>query len=102
MSEITGLEIHELLAARHQIALIWSVEDVQAVRPDLGEQQSWEVLQQAEHSHDCNYGITWDSLAADADWLFKKCDVTDERHNDQQSDSESAADRQESRPVSAS
>jgi hypothetical protein len=59
---ITGGRIHETLAARHEIAVIWAVEDVQEVRPDLDAAQSWEVLKAVKHDHDCNEGINWDML----------------------------------------
>jgi len=55
-----------------QIAIIWSVEDVLEVRPDLTEDQAYEVLQIAEHRHDANIGINWEVLAIHADWQFPK------------------------------
>ena len=64
------IDIHALLAKRCQIAVIWSIEDVQQERPDLTDDQAWEVLQRVEHYHDCNYGITWDHLRMTADDLF--------------------------------
>ena len=42
------IDVHVLLAPRRQIASIWSIEDVQEVRPDLTDDQAWEVLQQVE------------------------------------------------------
>jgi hypothetical protein len=68
--EITDLRIHEILAEQGKIAVIWSIEDVKSVRPDLTEAQSWEVLQQVEKYHDCNYGITWDTLSIHASGLL--------------------------------
>jgi hypothetical protein len=64
------IDIRTLLAKRGQIAVIWSIEDVQQERPDLNEDQAWEVLQRVEHCHDCNYGITWEHLSMAADDLF--------------------------------
>ena len=64
------IDVHALLAKRRQIAVIWSIEDVQQERPDLNEDQAWEVLQRVEHCHDCNYGITWEHLSMAADDLF--------------------------------
>jgi hypothetical protein len=40
------------------------------VRNDLTPDQAWEVLQAVERQHDCNYGITWDTLGITADELF--------------------------------
>jgi hypothetical protein len=67
-----GMELHlyELLAARGQIALGWSIEDVQEVRPDLTAEQAWEVLQQVERHHDATIGITWNTLETVAEIFF--------------------------------
>jgi hypothetical protein len=62
--------IHATLAGRRQIAVIWCIEDVQEVRPDLSEEQCWKVLQAAEHNHDATIGINWDVLSCQADTLF--------------------------------
>src|SRR5271166_1568077 len=40
-----NLRIHERLASQHEVAAIWSIEDVQEVRPDLSADHAWEVLQ---------------------------------------------------------
>jgi hypothetical protein len=64
------IDVHALLAKHRQIAVIWSIEDVQQERPDLNADQAWEVLQRVEDLHDCNYGITWESLNMAADDLF--------------------------------
>jgi hypothetical protein len=64
-----SIAIHELLAERKQIALIWCIQDVLAVRPDLSAEQAWDVLQAAERRHDATIGINWDVLACHA-WLL--------------------------------
>ena len=64
------IDIHSVLADRRQIAAIWSIEDVQAVRPDLSEEQCWEVLQAAYRHHDATIGINWDVLGCHAEMLF--------------------------------
>ncbi len=56
--------------ASDTLAIIWSVEDVQIVRPDLSEQQSMEVLKEPVNNHDANIGVNWDTLKDDADQLF--------------------------------
>jgi hypothetical protein len=63
-------DIHALLAARRQIAIIWSVEDVREVRPDLDDDQCWEVLQRAGNQHDALIGLDWDMLEVHAEALF--------------------------------
>jgi hypothetical protein len=64
------IDIDAVLAARRQIAAIWSIEDVQEVRPDLTEKQCWEVLLAVRHDHDATIGINWDFLNCHADLLF--------------------------------
>ena len=64
------VDIHELLAQHRQIAHIWSVEDVQSVRPDLTEDQAWEVLQFVDDHKDAELGITWLTLTMAAEHLF--------------------------------
>ncbi len=63
---------HSTLQAHKEIAAIWSVQDVQRVRPDLGDAKAWEVLQEIDRLHDAEYGITWDTLMLTADEMFPK------------------------------
>jgi hypothetical protein len=72
------LDIHEILAERRQIAHIWSIEDVQGIRPDLSEDQCWEVLQHVDHYKDAELGITWLTLKMAAKHLFGDAPDTDE------------------------
>ena len=65
-----AINIHEQLATKRQIAIIWSIEDVQEVRPDLTEEQAWEVLEQVKHAHDATIGISWETLQSVADDQF--------------------------------
>lgn len=60
-------DIHAVLAKRRQIAVIWSIEDVQEIRPDLTDEQAWVVLQAACRYHDATIGINWDVLGCHAD-----------------------------------
>ena len=66
----TEIDVHELLSGHKQIAAIWSVEDVQGIRPDLTDDQAWEVLYQVGRKHDAEYGINWTTLECMADMLF--------------------------------
>jgi len=70
VADHSKIDVHELLKERQQIAIIWSVEDVQELRPDLTAGQAWKVLQACEAGHDCEFGITWLSLEMTADDLF--------------------------------
>jgi len=69
-TESEEIDVHDLLARRMQIAVIWDIEDVQEVRPDLTDEQAWEVLQQIDRHHDATLGINWDMLECTADMLF--------------------------------
>lgn len=64
--------IYKQLADCQQIAVIWSVEDVQCVRPDLSQEQAWEVLQRCRRNHDACIGINWEVLQVVADILFPR------------------------------
>ncbi len=55
-----------------EIAIVWHIDDVKEIRPDLTDEQAREVLQQAERRHDASVGINWDVLAIHADDLFPK------------------------------
>jgi hypothetical protein len=68
--EPPSMDIHELLAERRQIAHIWSIEDVRGIRPDLSEEQAWEVLQAANDSHEADIGINRSVLECHAEMLF--------------------------------
>jgi len=71
------IDVHQLLASRKQVAAIWSIEDVQQVRPDLTDEQAWEVLYQVGRKHDAEYGISWTTLECMADLLFGTAPKTD-------------------------
>jgi hypothetical protein len=64
--------VHQLLAKNRQIAAIWCIEDVKGVRPDLTDDQAWEVLQQVGDIHDAEWGINWTTLETVADDHFPK------------------------------
>jgi hypothetical protein len=64
------IDLHDHLAQNRMIGLIWSTADVKDRRPDLSDDQAWEVLQTCQRSHDCNYGITWETLDITAESLF--------------------------------
>ena len=55
-----------------EIAIIWHIDDVKYLRPDLTNSQAFEVLQAVKKNHDCNYGVTWLSLGYQAEYLYPK------------------------------
>jgi hypothetical protein len=52
------------------ITITWDTSDVQEVRPDLTDDQAWEVLCLAKAEHDANIGINWDILDYWAAYLY--------------------------------
>jgi hypothetical protein len=70
MQKLTSSEIHNLLTTRREIAIVWCIADVKAVRPDLSEDQCWEVLQEVWRKHDANHGVTWQTIEDAADRLY--------------------------------
>ena len=62
--------VEQLLAQHHKIAVIWGTDDVMELRPDLSEDQAWEVLQLAMDKHDASYGIDWTTLEIFAEVLY--------------------------------
>ncbi len=66
--DITRLQ--EQLAAQGYIAILWHIDDVLAVRPDLTAEQAYEVLEACADDHDANLGLTWYTLETCADQLF--------------------------------
>ena len=75
---LTDQQILQHLTRQRQIAIIWSSEDVQAQRPDLSNDQAWQVLQECERVHDAELGFTWLLIETVADELFPQtCRVTE-------------------------
>ena len=64
------IDVQQLLRARRQVAVVWNIEDVKHLRPDLTDDQAWDVLEQAYDVHDCEWGFTWTHLQTVADDMF--------------------------------
>lgn len=77
------LDLNEQLARSRQIAHIWGTEDVHEVRPDLSEDQAWEVLQSVDRDCDSEYGIAWSTIEHVAEDLFGDAPETDEAEEQQ-------------------
>src|SRR5260370_18088165 len=69
--------VHRLLGHVHKIAPTWCIEDVQTFRPDLTDDQAWEVLEEAGRKHDAEYGISWLTLEWFAYDMFPNPPQTD-------------------------
>jgi len=52
-----------------QIAVVWSVEDVLSVCPDLTKKQAMDVLLACKESH-CIAGISWDVISDTAVGMY--------------------------------
>ncbi len=55
---------------KESFAVLWNVEDVQDVRPDLNVDQALKVLRKIEQKHDANSGISWDWIEYYANELY--------------------------------
>jgi hypothetical protein len=65
-----AINVPERLARSRSIALVWTVEDVRKVRPDLTENQAWGVLEHAQRTYDPDQGLTTGRLRDHALGLF--------------------------------
>lgn len=72
------IDIHRLLRTRRQVAVIWCIDDVKQVRPDLTDDQAWEVLQRCYDKHACDVGLTWTTIEMAADGMFPEPSSTKE------------------------
>jgi hypothetical protein len=68
--DYSNIDLDELLKQRQQVAVVWGTEDVQNIRPDLNDDQAWEVLERCRDKHDCEWGFTWQYIEDVADMLF--------------------------------
>jgi len=75
---VPEIDIQQLLRQRRQVAVVWCIDDVKSVRPDLNDDQAWEVLEQAYDVHDCEWGFTWTHLETVADDMFPEQPSTKE------------------------
>jgi hypothetical protein len=62
--------LHEIMQEERVIGLLWNIDDVRSLRPDLTDDQAWSVLQHVDDRKDATLGITWDTLSWAADDLF--------------------------------
>lgn len=66
------IDIKELLLRQRQVAVIWNIDDVQSVRPDLTDNQAWDVLQRCKFVHDCEVGFNWLLIEIVADDMYPR------------------------------
>lgn len=58
-----------------KISIIWCLEDVQAERPDLTDEQASHVLEELKENHDATIGINWDTIQCVANMLYPQNDL---------------------------
>jgi len=80
LSERLGVEAQAVAAVlrdywKDQIAYVWDIEDVQAQRPSLTDDQAREVLDRLMDTHDANYGINWEIIDVNIAALFGYADI---------------------------
>lgn len=64
------VEVRDYFKREHMIYTAWDADDIQNVRPDLTDEQAWEVLQYVERKHDAEVGINWHALEWGAEELY--------------------------------
>lgn len=65
-----GVDIDDILHRNRQIAHVWGIDDVQGVRRDLDDDQSWKVLCRVNRYLDSEQGISWATIAGAAEDLY--------------------------------
>lgn len=55
-----------------QIAIIWDVEDVQMLNPELDDYQAMTILETVQNKHDANIGVNWDVIQFWIDNIHEK------------------------------
>lgn len=56
----------------NSIAIIWAIEDVKSIRPDLSDDECLEVLGYVDRKHDASLGVCWETIELHADYCFPK------------------------------
>ena len=54
----------------NSIAIVWEIDDIRNLRPDLTDDECMEVLDYTDRKHDASLGVSWDTLEWNADYLF--------------------------------
>ncbi|MFN0012166.1 MAG: hypothetical protein ACKVS8_11050 [Phycisphaerales bacterium] len=68
------IDLDALLRRRRQVAVVWSIEDVQEECPELTDEQAWRVLKKCERYHNPSIGFSWDLIRLVANELFPERD----------------------------
>ena len=71
---ISELDQYEMVDKRYAMAIVWQIDDVLSIRPDLTEEQAGEVLGRVEDCHDASIGVSWDTLEIYAEEMYPEGD----------------------------
>ena len=64
------LKLKTRLAKHGYICILWHIDDVKALRPELTDMQCMKVLEQCEDSRCAGIGINWEVIEISAAHLF--------------------------------
>ena len=64
--------------SNEEIAIVWSVDDVLNIRPELTKDQALDVLLECKSRHDASVGISWDVIDITASKMFPEQDEPDD------------------------
>lgn len=53
---------------KRQIALVWSIEDVQSLA-SVSDNEAMSILEQVKHKHDASIGVSWDTISITAELM---------------------------------
>jgi hypothetical protein len=70
IAEEQELDVHDLLAERHAIGLIWEADQLLSHYPHLTKSEAWEVLQECERNYKGEEGLCWDDIAEAVTEMF--------------------------------
>jgi hypothetical protein len=63
-------DLDEALEDLRQVAIIWTTDHVQEIRPDLSDDQSWEVLKTCRARWGSCQGIDWEAIEKTAEEMY--------------------------------
>jgi hypothetical protein len=72
MMHQVDVNIDELLADHHAIGIVWDIQHVNDQRPDLSDEQAWEVLQECQNCWERLNDPMLETIRQVADNLFPK------------------------------
>ena len=72
LTHTVDVDIGELLADHHAIAIVWDIQHVQDQRPDLNDDQAWAVLQECQYCWERLNDPMLETIRQVADNLFPK------------------------------